>query len=298
MNKMKVSFIFSTDIGTLKPQIEEVVKNTKKTISEKEKSFRVSVESIKKNELNLTLESEGFTHNYIARVKNFIIPLFSKNKIGIRAYKMLDYKLRIMLDSKPKEKFTIPMAKSIEFQNKTVILTFDSSFDQNLLSKGVIERIAGLVKDKVTAQYYEGKEEYNRILWTSEKKDWKYKKDPTEDLIKLKWIIHGPGQGQWFYTQPATAIFKAMEKIAIEKILRPLGFKEVISPKVVPFEVWEKTGHLSGSEPEIYFVSLPKSRDIKDWEDVIDHYKITKKAPIGKIKKMLKDPIGALFVMW
>ena len=294
MNKLKVSLVFSSDIGKLKADIDKAIPEIQKKISEKQKSFKISTDTIKKNELFLNIESEGFTHTFIPRIKNLMMPNISKHKIGIRSYRLIDYILEIDLEKKPKEEFSIPFTKKTEFKGTKAILTFDESFDTTQIDTGVIERIAALAKDKAAAQDYEGKAEYNSILWTSKEKKLTYKDDPTEDMIKRKWVIQGPGQGQWFHTPNSTALFKAMETIAVEKILKPLGFKEVIAPKVVPFEVWEKTGHLSGSEPEMYFVSLPKSRDIKDWEDVIDHYKITKKAPIDKIKKMLKDPMGGL----
>ncbi len=294
MNRIELSYVFSSDVERLKDKAEKAIEDASKNISSKDSSFSISLKDIKKNELFVTVESERYAHTYIPQVKNKMMPVFAKEKVGIRSYRMLSYDLEIDLDKEPKESFKVPLVKDLKLDKDKAKLHFDESFDQNMIDKGVIERIVGLVKDKITAQYYEGKEEYNRTLWSSDKKDLRYEDDPTDEMINKKWVIQGPGQGQWFYAPEATAIFKAMERIAVEKILRPLGFSEVMAPKVVPFEVWEKTGHLSGSEPEMYFVSMPKSRDIKDWSEVIDHYKITKKAPVEKIKNMLRDPVGGL----
>ncbi len=293
MNKLKVSLVFSSDISALST-LDNAIKDIQKTVQDKQKSFKISIDSMKENELFLNIESEGFTHTFVPRIKNLLMPIMKKSKIGIRTYRIIDYVIEVELEKKPKHEFTIPMVTKFELKGKKAILTFDESFDTTQIDTGVIERIVTLVKDKVTAQFYEGKAEYNKIIWTSKEIKHPYKDDPTDEMVKKQWIVQGPGQGQWFHTPSSTALFKAMEKIAVEKILKPLGFREVIAPKVVPFEVWEKTGHLSGSEPEMYFVSMPKSRDIKDWEEVIDHYKITKKAPVDKIKKMLKDPVGGL----
>lgn len=293
MNRLKVSLVFSSDISALS-DMDNAIKDIQKTVQDKKNSFKISIDSTKENELFLNIESEGFTHTFVPRIKNLLMPIMKENKIGIRTYRIIDYIIEIELEKKPKHEFTIPMVKKFELKGKKAILTFDDSFDTAQINTGAIERIVALVKDKATAQFYEGKAEYNKIIWASKEIKHPYRDDPTDEMVKRQWIMQGPGQGQWFHTPSSTALFKTMEKIAVEKILKPLGFKEVISPKVVPFEVWEKTGHLSGSEPEMYFVSMPKSRDIKDWEEVIDHYKITKKAPIDKIKKMLKDPVGGL----
>ncbi|MCK4809241.1 MAG: hypothetical protein KAS90_06470, partial [Candidatus Aenigmarchaeota archaeon] len=215
MNKLKVSLVFSSDIGKLKADIDKAIPEIQKKISEKQKSFKISTDTIKKNELFLNIESEGFTHTFIPRIKNLMMPNISKHKIGIRSYHLIDYILEIDLEKKPKEEFSIPFTKKTEFKGTKAILTFDESFDTTQIDTGVIERIAALAKDKAAAQDYEGKAEYNSILWTSKEKKLTYKDDPTEDMIKRKWVIQGPGQGQWFHTPNSTALFKAMETIAV-----------------------------------------------------------------------------------
>ncbi|MCK5043006.1 MAG: hypothetical protein KAR51_03180, partial [Candidatus Aenigmarchaeota archaeon] len=64
MNKLKVSLVFSSEIGKLKADIDKAIPEIQKKISEKQKSFKISTDTIKKNELFLNIESEGFTHTF------------------------------------------------------------------------------------------------------------------------------------------------------------------------------------------------------------------------------------------
>jgi seryl-tRNA synthetase len=68
----------------------------------------------------------------------------------------------------------------------------------------------------------------------------------------------------------------------------------MIFPKLVPWEVWMKSGHAKGVYPEIYYVCPPKTRDPKFWEEVIDHYKVSQEIPLELIKDKIDLPIGGL----
>ena len=80
----------------------------------------------------------------------------------------------------------------------------------------------------------------------------------------------------------------------LEEIVEPLGFAEMIFPKLVPWEVWVKSGHAKGVYPEIYYVSVPKTRDPAYWEDVADHFKVTGEVPVDMIREKIDGPIGGL----
>ena len=78
------------------------------------------------------------------------------------------------------------------------------------------------------------------------------------------------------------------------EIIRPLGFTEMIFPKLVPWEVWKKSGHAKGVYPEIYYVCTPKTRDPAFWEDVGDYFKVTGEVPVDLIREKIDGPIGGL----
>ena len=80
----------------------------------------------------------------------------------------------------------------------------------------------------------------------------------------------------------------------LEEIVGPLGFAEMIFPKLVPWEVWAKSGHAKGVYPEIYYVSAPKTRDPAYWEEVADYFKVTGEVPVDLIREKIDGPIGGL----
>lgn len=104
-----------------------------------------------------------------------------------------------------------------------------------------------------------------------------WSKDPTEEMLKLGWLKQGPTKGKWFYRPQAAAILKTMGKIAIEEVLKPLGFQEIVESMIIPFDIWLKTGHLEGMPGELYYVAEPVSRDTEKWEQFVDLTKITKR---------------------
>lgn len=55
-----------------------------------------------------------------------------------------------------------------------------------------------------------------------------------------------------------------------------------------------KSGHAKGVYPEIYYVSVPKTRDPLFWEEVSDHFKVTGEVPVDLIREKIDGPIGGL----
>jgi seryl-tRNA synthetase len=106
-------------------------------------------------------------------------------------------------------------------------------------------------------------------------------------MLNEGWIKRGYSRGQWIYGVEATHLFRTFEKIVLKELLESLGYEEMIFPKLVPWEVWMKSGHAQGVYPEIYYVCPPKTRDPEYWEDVKNIYNITKEVPIDLIKKKL-----------
>jgi seryl-tRNA synthetase len=81
-----------------------------------------------------------------------------------------------------------------------------------------------------------------------------------------------------------------MGKIAIQEVLKPLGFQEVVASQIVPFTIWLKTGHLEGMPSEFYYVAEPVSRDVEKWERFVDLTKITKEVPLEELRKNVGVP--------
>lgn len=244
--------------------------------------------------LDLSISSDRPLKSHVAllRLRKPLVEAIGDYRIGLRDM-ILSETIEVPVEKKPLRRIRIPFTRRVTYiPERSVVQVEIKNITSSFLEDGSIDRLEKLVHEKIEEQYQEGKPEQRAVIWQSSEKPIKYSKNPTTELMKLGWIKQGPGPGQWFYGPQMTALIRNLEKLAVQEALNPLGFKEVMSPKVTPFSIWEKTGHLSGSEPEMYFVSLPKSRDKKDWQRIIDMYKITKKAPVKEIRRMLKDPLG------
>ena len=288
-------FTLSNDISSIKNEIQATFQTFNKTISEKDKSVKIEIKNIKSNLLTIDITSDGSyrPHNALLQLKNLMSKeLGKKHHIGIRSIDIDFYKIRFDLEKKPLKTFTIPYAKLV-FSGKQVTINLQK-ISEEFLRRNYIDRIIALIKEKVENQYYAGKEEFWKLIWESDQKEHVWSKDPTEEMVKKGWLKQGPTKGKWFYRPQSAAILKTMERIALEEVLKPLGFQEIIESNIVPFDIWLKTGHLEGMPGEFYYVSEPATRDVEKWERFIDLTKITKEIDQKELQKNLSLPTGGI----
>jgi len=288
---LQTSFTFSNEITLIMEDINQYLKNFNKEIIKKDKTVKIDNIKIQKNSLSFDIISEGSfrPHNVLLQMKNAISKEFGKkHHIGVRTIAILDYTIEFELEKKPLKKVTIPFA-DVKIKDKLATMKL-KNVDDEFLQKNYIDRMINRVKEKVENQYYEGKGEFWESIWESPEKKPVWKKDPTEEMAKLGWLQQGPTKGKWFYRPQAAAILKTMEKIAIEEVLKPLGFKEIIESHIVSFDIWLKTGHLEGMPGEFYYIAEPATRDAEVWERFVDLVKITKEIPDEELKKNLSIP--------
>jgi len=292
---LKAIFTFSNGLSSIKNELQASIIDFNKTLLEKDKSFKINIENIQKNLLFLNIVSEGSfrPHNALLQMKNYFSKeLGKKHHLGIREIKIDGYKIEFELEKKPLKDIIIPFA-DVKINEKLATITL-TNLDQEFLRKNYIDRMINLVKEKVENQYYEGKEEFWKLIWKSDEKKHVWSKDPTEEMSSLGWLKQGPTKGKWFYRPQSAKILKTMEIIAIEEVLKPLGFQEIIESNIVPFDVWLKTGHLEGMPGEIYYVTEPATRDVEKWERFIDLTKITREVPFDELQKNVTLPTAGL----
>jgi len=285
-------FTFSNDVSKINSEIESVFN---KSLVDKDKSIKIVVKKFEKNSLNLSISSKGIfrPHNALLQLKNVLCKeLGKKHQLGIREIKITGYSIDFKLEKQPLKIFSIPFA-DLDIKGKKIKILL-KDINEDFLHKNYIDRMINLAKEKVENQYYEGKGEFWKLIWESGEKKPVWLKDPTEEMVKLNWIKQGPTKGKWFYYAQAAAIMKAMEEIAIEEVLKPLGFQEIIESHIVPFDIWLKTGHMEGMPSEIYYVSEPVSRDVEKWERFIDLTKITKAVPVDELQKNISVPTAGI----
>ncbi|MHC1631750.1 MAG: serine--tRNA ligase [Methanotrichaceae archaeon] len=254
---------------------------------------------LQEKEISLVIDSDRYVraHDAILRLRRPLAQLLGKKyRVGIRG---LDVeKFEIEVESKKTIPHKIPYVKKIKHQGGVLKLILDVGEDEGQIGESelknkVPDRIVNLLDEKLQEDYG-GKAEHWELLWESPKREPKFDQDPTEEMINKGWIKHGSSRGQWIYGPQGAHFFRTMENIVMEEIIEPLGYQEMIFPKLVTWDVWKKSGHAQGVYPEIYYVCPPKTRDPEFWEEVIDYYKVTRDVPTKLIKEKIGEPIGGM----
>lgn len=244
----------------------------------------------------IDLEVEGTryvrAHEALLRLRKPLQRLLGPEyHIGVRGIDVEEYVIELPSEE-PLRQGRIPYVKEMEYHDGSIHLSLDVG--EKEIEGRVPDRIITLIEDKIQAQEYGGKAEHWELLWESSKKEMRFTRDPTEAMMEQDWIKRGGSRGQWIYGPKITRLFRAFEEIVEEEILGPLGYNEMIFPKVVTWDTWKRSGHAKGVYPEIYYVSPPKTRDPEFWEEVMDYYKVTQEVPVDLIREKMDDPIGGL----
>jgi len=287
--QLQSEFTLSADASALTQQITTFFSTLETQLAKENLSFHHV--AIKGNTIQVSIESQGQTrpHNKLLQIKNaFSKHMGKEHKIGVRSITILHYTIVFEVEKPPLKPVTIPFA-DVTSKEKQVTLTLNN-VDDEFLQKNYIDRMISRVQEKIQNQYYEGKGEFWKAIWESPEKQPVWNKDPTEEMLAKGWLQQGPTKGKWFYRPQAAAILKTMELIALEEVLKPLGFQEVIASHIVPFDIWLKTGHMEGMPGEFYYVCEPKTRDVLQWERFVDLTKITKEISSEELAKNLAIP--------
>ncbi len=249
------------------------------------------------NRIDLTIESDRYVraHDALLRLRRPLAELLGKQyRIGVRGLDVSRFEIEV--ESERAIEHKIPYVRSINFENGKLLLDLDvgpaGTLGQSEIENRIPDRIVSLLEEKL--QSYGGKGEHWELLWESAPREPKFNRDPTEEMQKAGWITHGASRGQWIYGPEATHLFRTFEQIVLDEIIRPLGYSEMIFPKLDTWDVWKKSGHAQGVYPEIYFVCPPKTRDPAFWEEVMDYYKVTHEVPLDLVKEKIDVPIGGM----
>jgi seryl-tRNA synthetase len=294
---LQAVFTLSADSVTLQKDLKQFIVDFNSKLSGKypDHELTISAYKIKKQFLFLTLFSKGTfrPHNILLQLKNALAQeLGKKHHIGVRDIQIKKYTIELELEKAPLKPVSLPFAK-VDVNGRKATLLIEN-VDWEFLRRNYIDRMITLIKEKVDHQFYEGKGEFWKLIWSSGEKKPIWKKDPTEEMLTKGWLKQGPTKGKWFYYPQAAAVLKAMEKIALGEVLYPLGFQEVIESHIVPFDIWLKTGHIEGMPTEFYYVAEPLSRDVEKWERFIDITKITKEIPVEELKNNVGVPSAGI----
>ncbi|NIA10194.1 MAG: hypothetical protein GWP10_10845 [Nitrospiraceae bacterium] len=126
--------------------------------------------------ITMRILSEGNirSHEGAVRIKKALsTELGREYRVGIRDIYITDYVINIDLEQKPLKEFSIPFAELKIDGNEAEMRIKDKG--EEFLRENYIDRMMNLVREKVKAQYYEGKKEYWELIWKSDEKEpvWK-----------------------------------------------------------------------------------------------------------------------------
>ncbi len=300
--ELKAILIFSGDINegkeTLRDTIEDANKDLLKRGVPKDVSGGAVVEdfSVEGNELSLRITSDRYVraHDALLRLKKILSEAMGKkHRVGVRDINIIEYVIKFELERLPTKRLNIPFVDDIRIDDKKCVISV-KDLTQEQLANNFVDRIIQRIKEKIDAQYYQGKEEMWELIWESGEKKPVWTKDPTEEMEKRGWIKQGPTKGKWFYRPQAARVLRMMEEIAVKEVLEPLGFQEVIESAMVPFDVWQETGHMEGVPNEVYYICEPKSRDPEEWEEFVDLVNISQEVPVDRLKELVTPPRAGL----
>ena len=283
------------NLEDLNPQVITLLTECEeKIITNKNENNYASTFSIKKDTILVKIACENLSaHEVFYRMKKCLSESLGKTlRIGIKKSRIEQYKITFNVEKNPLTPVKIPFVKTIEFDDNMCTILFEN-IDEKYIIKNYIDRIISRIKEKVNAQYYEGKEEFWELLEQTPPKNPVWDKDPTEEMVKLTWLKQGPTKGKWFYRPQTVAILNTMRKIAVTEILEPLGFQEVMESNFIPFDIWLRTGHLIGVPNEVYYYAEPGSRDPDVWEEFKDIMYITREVP-DTLKDLVSEPKGGI----
>jgi len=289
---IKGHYILKGNFSGPTPELVELIEDVLKKIKNKtEFNFNKEV-------LNIVVESnedETFAYEVFMQIKNKLRDTLKTKKIGLKNITVDSAELKIPAEDLSLERIKdikIEYVSDIKFENNNVILIINN-LDEWFLKNQFLRNIPNVFFEKIEKLKEAGKKEFWELIWTSKNKcDCRFTLDPTVEALKKGWLKKYPMQGVYFFTPKLTAIFRAIENLILDEILNKLEFKEAIFPKQIPFEIWKKTGHLTGVPAEVFYLSPAKTRDISIFDDINDIIKITNTIPIEKYPSRLREPIG------
>ena len=267
-------------------------------------NFDIEKWESKENKLLLQIRSDDSLSPHVAilRLRKQISNQFGKKyRLGVRGFKFEKYIIENEIEDLPVTEFTLPLTKSLDFKEengkKWVKIEIDPEIEEDFVEKGTIERIVRRVGEKISKQLYGAKKEHHDIVWyTGEKKHFT-EDNPTQLMEQANWIHRTNYRNQWILSPTLTTLAEALKQIMIDYIYKPLGFYQMMIPKLVDWSIWMRSEHAEGIYQggfEPYFVVQPKEPTPEYFEEIADYITITKTIPTEKIGEKVTAPIGGL----
>ncbi len=249
------------------------------------KSFKLSG---RKLQLHITSGRYVRAHACASRLKNLLAKNLGKDfHIGLKSLKTISYS--ITLPAKKKADLSLAFVKKLEWKKKEAILHLEELDLEEY--EALIDKLVSLFHEK-TSEKPQAKE-HQREVWYTGEKPMATTENISETLERKGWVKHFAA-GIFHYMPPYTKLMRYIENLMLEEVAKPLGFEEIVLPKLIPLEVMRKKGQLTGIPEEMFYVSEPGKRDLKHFEKYTDYVKLTGDVSPEKLQTFLRPPRYAL----
>ncbi len=297
---MKASLELSGNLKD-KKAAEEILKESRELLQrgvpKGEKGGEIKSYEVGSDRIIMTLESGRHVrpHDGILRIKKMLSERLGKGQgVGVRSVDVIRYEVWYPLEKPLPKRLMLPFVRTVEKENKTAHLVF-KDLDESALEKKYVDRILRRLEEKVEEEEVGGKGEFSKTVLKSKERLGRYAlgEDPTHELVSRNWVRH-LGRGVWTILPPYGALWRAIEGLVMDRVAKPLGFVEIMLPKIVPLEVQKKKGQIFGIPNEMWYVCPPATRDPEEWEYYRDLVKITGGTNPAELNNNLSPPEFAL----
>ncbi len=250
--------------------------------------------SIIESRLLLKIRSDRYVraHDALLRLKKALAEeLGKKFKAGVRGIAISEYSISLGIRGDEKLAHTLGklplVSEAVAGENLAIKLKNPPS---SALDDNSIDRLVNLVLNIADQQNAPPQAEKVILIKQSPQKEMFLQKDPAEVARELGWIKEFPGRGQWIFLEPYTRVLMAIERMILDKVATPLGFNEVMLPKLIPFDVEKNMpGYFSKMPAHMYYV-CPPPVEAGDLDLFRYSYELTKEPDAEELKKHLRSP--------
>ena len=247
-------------------------------------------------ELELDIESGRYVraHDALLRlIKLLSEELGKKHKIGIRKVRALEYRIHLppttLSEPMKQELSNLPCETKVDKRGVALILRDLSGAD---LRGRFVDRLVSTAEEILARAPIPAVAP--KVVRKGKPVEHPFNEDPFEVAKRLGWITEFPGRGQWIYAAPYTKLLRALEDLIVKQIAYPLGFEEVMFPKLIPLDVMHRMpGYLDGVPEGMYYV-CPPPREPEAFADFKQKVKLTKKVAVEELERVLKPPAYVL----
>lgn len=246
----------------------------------------------KNRRLEVKIEGTRFltAHDAFKRLKNHLIKRLAKERIGIRRLFIDRYLLEVEAS---KERVKIidryPLVKGAEMLDGEARITLER-VEEAVIDRGDIPRLVRFIAPEARTIQRELARKVGLVIRKSKERRVRFREDPTEIAPKLGWAERFPGRGQWLYTPPYATLQTTLKDIMVEEVARPLGFVEVLFPKLIPIKVAFTAKKIQGEPGGMFYVCPPRVREKEEYIPLQIKAEITGELPMDELTALLEEP--------